>query len=564
MTKFKIGIDIGGTNTDLVLVDNCDKIVYAKKTTTTDPVDKGFSFLLTSIFQDGEFDVKPEQISGVFVGTTHAVNAVLQRKNLFKVGVIRLTGNAGKFLEPCYGWPQDLKDTILAGYEIVNGGYYCDAREIAPINKDKIIACVENLLKKGAESFAIIGTYSPIKNDQEVLVAQLIKEVSGKALQVKQETISGLDLYGVSLQGQQELVSGVGGFGESLINSCAPVCISSDIGGTGFIERENATILNAALKKCMKSGFHALEAAVKENNLSCPIFITQNNGTIIGIKDAIEYPILTISSGPTNSFVGASKLANLQDAVIADIGGTSTDVGIVINNFARRSLESTDIGGVKLNFPMPDVLSIGIGGGSYIRLNGESCAKESGSIAIGPDSAGRELMQHAKCFGGDKLTLTDIAIASKLVDIPGADASKICLKKEVATQVIETVKNKLLQMKKIMVGKKYDIPLVLVGGGALLFKNSEIANICIIPEFADVANAYGAALAEISGTVDTVVKLDNRQEILNKLIEQAMQKAVENGAQERSLRLVDKQVLPFSYIPGNLARVKITVVGKMR
>ena len=112
MNKYKIGIDIGGTNTDVVLVDQLNNITYACKTTTTDPVDKGFETTIKNIFS--KTDVKPAHIAGIFVGTTHAVNAVLQRKELFKVGVIRITSGAGACIVSGCGWPKDLKDTERA------------------------------------------------------------------------------------------------------------------------------------------------------------------------------------------------------------------------------------------------------------------------------------------------------------------------------------------------------------------------------------------------------------------------------------------------------------------
>jgi len=515
MKKFNIGIDIGGTNTDIVLIDEQDNIIFSCKMITTDPIDAGVETVMTQLFKNTE--ITPDQITGVFIGSTHAVNVILRRKDLFKVGVIRISGKSGACIESCFGWPQDLKNAVFAGAEIVDGGYYCDAREISPLNKKQVMRSIKKISAAGAESFAVIGVYSPLNNAQELQVAKLIKEQLGV------ET---------------------------------SVCISSEVGGTGFVERENAAILNAALKKCIQKGFSKLKNIVQKYGLACPIFITQNNGTIIDIADALEFPILTISAGPTNSFVGASKLADLQDAVIADIGGTSTDVGIVLDGFARRSLESTDIGGISLNFPMPDVLSVGIGGGSYITVN------QNGDITIGPDSAGRNLKKEAQCFGGDALTLTDIAVCKKIITIEGADPNKVSCDQKIMPQVVDMVKEKLLSLKKIIAGKKHQVPLVLVGGGASLFKNSEIADICIIPDNADVANAYGAALAEISGIVDTVVNIDNRQEVLEKLIEQAKENAIQNGAKKETLRVVDKQVIPFSYVPGNLARVKITVVGK--
>src|SRR5262249_14344439 len=140
------------------------------------------------------------------------------------------------------------------------------------------------------------------------------------------------------------------------------------------------------------------------------IWITQNNGSILDSAYAIEYPVLTIAAGPTNSFMGGKKLSQLQDAIIVDIGGTSTDVGIIRKGVPRRRLNNSRIGGVTLNFPMPDVYSIGLGGGSHVSI-------DRNSIEIGPKSCGIHTFSEALSFGGKQLTLTDIALALGYVEI---------------------------------------------------------------------------------------------------------------------------------------------------
>src|SRR3990167_10870109 len=88
--KYIIGVDIGGTNTDAVLVDQNDNIVCAAKSTTTEDISIGFTAALLKLMEEGA--VSPKNIEGVFLGTTHATNALLQRKDLFQVGVIRIAG----------------------------------------------------------------------------------------------------------------------------------------------------------------------------------------------------------------------------------------------------------------------------------------------------------------------------------------------------------------------------------------------------------------------------------------------------------------------------------------
>jgi N-methylhydantoinase A/oxoprolinase/acetone carboxylase beta subunit len=331
--------------------------------------------------------------------------------------------------------------------------------------------------------------------------------------------------------------------------------MSHDLGGVGFIERENATIINAALKKCMQQGFQELTSVLNDLKIHCPLYVTQNNGTILPLEKAILYPLLTISAGPTNSFIGAAKLAALNNAVIADIGGTSTDVGIVLDGFARRSINTANIAGISLNFSMPDVLSIALGGGSYVKLS-------EGCMAIGPESCGKNIKRESRCFGGNALTLTDIAVAEGLLSMEGVQIPVV--EKSLSRKVFGYIENQLRELKRKMAGIHKDLPLIVVGGGAELLRNCSFAQEYIIPDHANVANAYGAALAEVSGTVDTVISLINRDKIIADLTAQAIDQAQKNGAQKDTIRIIDKYILPFHYMPHNLARVRIVAVGKRK
>lgn len=204
------------------------------------------------------------------------------------------------------------------------------------------------------ESLAITGVFSPLNSEQEVRLSTLVPNTITTSL-------------------------------------------SHLIGGIGFIERENATILNASLKKVMKRGLSQLGAAVRRAHLKAPIYITQNNGTLISLQEAIEYPILTLSAGQTNSFMGAICLTGLKECIVVDIGGTSTDIGLIKDGVATRSLENSGIGGIPLNFSMPNVLSIALGGGSYVQL-------QDRQISIGPESSAKNLLKESFAFGGSSLT----------------------------------------------------------------------------------------------------------------------------------------------------------------
>ncbi len=516
MKSYVIGIDIGGTNTDAVLLDAKKNIVAFCKTPTTLPLANGIEHALRQVCLQAK--VAHQEVARILIGTTQATNALLQKSDLLKVGIIRLATDCTDALPPFCTWPQDLAATSNAGFVIVSGGYECDGQEIGSIKVQEVEMAAQRLLASGMQSLAIVGVFSPLNATQEKTVAAICKKILGDNF---------------------------------------PISLSHTIGGINFLERENATIINSTLKQCMQRGFQALEQVAIDLGFACKIHITQNNGTIISLQDAIEYPVLTISSGPTNSFIGALHLTGLQDAIIVDIGGTSTDVGIALHGFARRSLGTSAIAGISLNFAMPDVLSISLGGGSYIK-------QQDDSITVGPESCAKDLYTQSLIFGGTDMTLTDVAVAKKYIVISDAKVSNLNISSSVADYVMQYAEEKILQLCAQIAGKHKDLPIILIGGGAKLFSGSTFATKVHIPELAAVANALGAALAQISGTVDTVVALQDREKTLQDLIEQAKKQAVEAGAIYNTLRVVEQQIIPYHYTTNNLTRIKITVIGHLQ
>ncbi len=512
-TSYIIGIDIGGTNTDAVLVDSDENIISAVKTTTTEDISEGFANVVQQLLIMA--DVDPRAIEGIFLGTTHATNALLQKKDLYRVGAIRIAGHKPDTLPVGYTWPTDLKNAIIVAEETIGGGLECHGNSLTPFCKIEARKAIKTLLAKGAESIAIVGVFSPLSGKEESDVATLIHEIAG---------------------------------------SDFPISLSHEIGGIGFIERENSTLLNASLKRVMKHGFSNLQIACHKLNLLCPLMITQNDGSLIDLKRAVDYPVLTISAGPTNSFIGGCRLAKKDNAIVVDIGGTSTDVGLVLRGFPIRSLNKSNIGGVSLNFPMPDVLSIALGGGSIIKKN-------TAEVIIGPHSIGKAI-ERSIAFGGNELTLTDVALAMGHMEISGADTTSIPLQSSETGPIFERVKAKIDHLVQKMQGEHNDLPVILVGGGAALLPISLLQKQHLIPEHFNVANAYGAALAEISGTIDTVVSLKDREKVLEELHTQAKGKAIEQGANPKTLTLVDQQIIPYHYVPNQMARVVVRFCGK--
>ena len=144
-----------------------------------------------------------------------------------------------------------------------------------------------------------------------------------------------------------------------------PVSLSHQVGSLGLLERENATILNAALSRGgIERGARIRGRPRRPTGSTSSSYLTQNDGTLMTAAEARRFPVLTLGSGPTNSMRGACALAGVDDAVVLDVGGTSCDAGILVGGFPRESTAAIEVGGVRTNFRMPDLISIGLGGGT--------------------------------------------------------------------------------------------------------------------------------------------------------------------------------------------------------
>ena len=132
----------------------------------------------------------------------------------------------------------------------------------------------------------------------------------------------------------------------------------------GFIERENAAILNASILAFARHTIASFQDAIHRRlGLVCPVFLTQNDGTILQAADAARLPIRTFNSGPTNSMCGAAFLIKKSEPfqkkesiLVVDVGGTTTDVGMLLpSGLPRQAAAVTEIAGVRMNFSCPDV-----------------------------------------------------------------------------------------------------------------------------------------------------------------------------------------------------------------
>jgi N-methylhydantoinase A/oxoprolinase/acetone carboxylase beta subunit len=506
----RIGIDVGGTNTDAVLMQR-DAVVAKAKVPTTSDVTGGIVTAIESLLDDS--GVERDALQAVMIGTTHFTNAIVERRRLSRTAIMRVGLPATRAVEPFDDWPDGLRDAIGAEARLVHGGNEYDGREIAALDPDEVGRAARELAAEGVESVAVAAVFSPITADVERRVALLIERAAPQL----------------------------------------SVTLSHEIGRLGLLERENAAAINASLRVLAATTISSFRASLGELRIAAPLYLTQNDGTLMQAQVAERFPVLTFASGPTNSMRGAAFLSGLESALVLDVGGTTSDVGALANGFPRESSVAARFADVRTNFRMPDLLSFALGGGSIVR--GES---------IGPDSVGYEITERARCFGGDTLTATDLAVAGGLASI-GDPAAVADVDRGLVEHGLGAIRARIEDALDRMKLAREPEPLVVVGGGSILV-GDELAGASKVlrPDHYQVANAVGAAIAQVSGEVDAIKPLQQgRERILERAREQAIERAVTNGAARETVRIVEAEDLPVAYMEDSMIRVRIKAVGDL-
>jgi len=506
----RIGIDVGGTNTDAVLLDERGVLAKAKTPTTPD-VTAGVRRALSMLVERAGGDAGP--VSAVMLGTTHFTNAVVQRRELEPVAAVRIGLPSGRSLPPFVDWPEDLAAEVCGRVFTIQGGHEYDGRPLVPFDEAATREAAERIAAERIRTVAVTAVFSPLTPECEERAADILRDV----------------IPDVS------------------------VTLSHDLGRIGLLERENAALLNASLIPLARRTTRAFREALASSGIRAPLYLTQNDGTVMLASSAEAFPVYSFSSGPTNSMRGAAHLSGLVDAMVVDVGGTTTDIGHLRGGFPREANRAVEVGGVRTLFRMPDLLSLGLGGGSVVDV-------ERGTV--GPRSVGYRLTEEARVFGGRTLTATDVAVAAGLVEL--GDATRVAdvdpgLVAELSARMARAVEEGVDRM-------KVDaalLPLLAVGGGAFLVPErvAGISEVMQVPH-ADVANAVGAAIAQVSGEVDQVFSGLGRERALEDATRIARARAVAAGAAEETLEVVEAEDLPLAYLPGDALRVRVRVVGE--
>jgi hypothetical protein len=511
----RIGIDVGGTNTDAVLMEGNTVAAAVKRPTTAD-VSSGVVDAVEALL--GQKSAQALDIRSVMIGTTQFINAFVQRKNLSRIAAVRVTLPKADGIPPMTAWPEDLLDVVGTESHLVGGGSFYTGEEYAPLDERALIQAAAAIRAKGIRAIAVSANFAPVRPDIETRAALII---------------------------QAEIPD-------------ASITLSSQVGGIGLLDRENAALINASLGALSRNVIASLQAAFSRLNLRAPIYISQNDGTLISTEFASRYPIFTCSAGPTNSIRGAAFLTDLKDGIVIDVGGTTTDIGALSGGFPRETATPHYIGGVRTNFRMPDVLSIALGGGTLVRAT-------PAAVNLGPESVGFELTRRARVFGGTELTTTDCAVrlgrarlgdAALVGDLPIATAQRVF---DVMQTRIERAIDEVKTNSK-------PVPAVLVGGGSILVPGQlRGVSTLLRPRYADAANAVGAAIALVSGRVDRIYDFHvlGREVALARAKEEAIAAAIAAGARAQSVEVIEVIELPMTHMPTGAVQVKVRAVGDL-
>jgi N-methylhydantoinase A len=411
--KYRVGIDIGGTFTDMVFLTSDGSVLTLKVPSTPDDYSRGIAEGLAQVFQAG--DIAASAISEVIHGTTIATNAILEHRGV-KTGLITTLGfrdvleirrlRMPKLYDLTWQKPKPL--AARADRAEVTGRIDHQGNVLTPLDEGSVVAAIEKLLDNRVEAIAVCLINAYANGDHERRIGELI---SARAPDL-------------------------------------PVCLSSEIlPEIKEYERTSTAVVNAYILPVVGQYLTALSASLERLGVTAPLLVMQSSGGAMGVGAACLRPIHIIESGPAAGVVGGAEVAaklGFEDVLTFDMGGTTAkaaiieggafdrvgelDVGAGIN-YGARFLKG---GGHHVGVPAIDIAEVGAGGGSLVRIDA------GGSLAVGPESAGA--VPGPICYGqgGTVPTVTDANVVLGFVNPDYLVGGELTLDAGAAAAAIKT------------------------------------------------------------------------------------------------------------------------------
>lgn len=315
-----LGIDTGGTYTDAVVLDVDNQMVLAKAKayTTYHDLTEGIKNCINNL-DFAEF----RKITGVSLSTTLATNAIVEGRG-FEVGLLLLGEQPTEMIPTKY-------------YKVLSGGHDVKGNATTNIDVEEVLQAL-NEFKGKVGSVAISGYFSVRNPEHELLLGKMVEEILKVPI----------------------------------------VCAHQLTTSLGFYERTVTAVLNAKLIPIITELVQAMKIVMLDMGISAPLMIVKGDGSLMSETVAKQKPIDTILSGPAASIVGGLALTKESEAIIVDMGGTTTDIAIIKDGIPRINPEGASVGGWFTKVEAAEISTHGIGGDSYLQL------LKDGKLKIGP------------------------------------------------------------------------------------------------------------------------------------------------------------------------------------
>ena len=330
---YLIGVDTGGTYTDAAIIEARGHrvIATAKAITTKGDLAIGVTEAITLAVAKLPQGLRPEDIAMVSVSTTLATNAVVEGHGS-AVGVVLIGFDAAMVA----------RTGIAAAFpglpvEVIAGGHDHNGDALAPLDTDALDAALQRIASK-VDAFAVASTFATRNAAHEIAAREFIVARTGKPVTLSTELSSSLD---------------------------AP-------------RRALTAALNARLISRVSTLIEAVNRAMAQLHIQCPLMIVKGDGTLALAESVATRPIETVLSGPAASLVGAQWLSGLNSFIMSDMGGTTTDLGVLVDGRPRVTQDGADVGGWRTMVRAIDVRTIGLGGDSEVVLGAH------GKVTVSP------------------------------------------------------------------------------------------------------------------------------------------------------------------------------------
>jgi N-methylhydantoinase A len=545
--QVRVGIDVGGTNTKAVAIDNATyEIIGVGIVATTHDHEYGVSAGVVESFKKclTENDIDPKEVTFIAHSTTQATNALVEG-DVAKVGVIGIAkGLLSSFLSRIQGNIKDIPVDASGKKRIVSSYRFISQKDFTKGNVHRVI---DDLLAEGCTVLAASKTFG-VDDDRE---EKLIQEVGAE---------------------------------KGIV-----VCSASDISKLyGLKRRTRTAVVNGSILPKMIGTADSTESAVREAGIEAPLMIMRGDGGVMDIEEMRKRPVLTMLSGPAASTVGALMYLRVSNGVFFEVGGTTTDIGVIKNG--RPMVDYATVGGQRTMVSSMDVNTVGVAGGSMIRaaqnkirhVGPRSChiANLAYVAFTDPETLGTPTVEFISPKEGDPddyvavrgsdgtlYALTTTCAANALGIIEEGDYSygypESCRKafdalgkaigmtgKEAATGVLDCAADIAIEVIEGLLDKyrveESQTTIVGGGGGAkvlLPFTAKKMGVDYQLADQAEIISSIGVALAMVRDVVERVIPSPTPEDIMN-IRQEATEAVIQAGATADSVEVqveIDQQ-----------------------